>query len=308
MPPARPLFSRAKGFISARFGRNLSDKGRLGAPPPKAGGPSTGLIVTAIALRSWLAILALSGALPLWAAECTRLVFSAHPDYPPYHWREGDRIAGASVALTGQILDAMGIAWEARYVGPWLRVLKTAEVGEIDLVVSLKPTPERAAFLAFSEAPSFPNPMALFVPRDRPLRFERFDDLVGKRGGKSAGDRFGDEFDQFAAAHLQIEEADGLGVNFQKLAAGRIDYVVTGLYTGRAQLATMSLSERLVALPRRVNEGHVHHGFAKNGRCLGIMAEFDRRLARIARTPLPRELLERALADWMQRGKGGERP
>ena len=60
------------------------------------------------------------------AAQCTRVVFSANPDYPPYHWAEGDRIVGASVALTGRILDELGVQWEAKFVGPWPRVLKSA--------------------------------------------------------------------------------------------------------------------------------------------------------------------------------------
>ena len=110
------------------------------------------------------------GTAPAWA-QCTRVVFSANPDYPPYHWAEGDRIVGASVALTGRILDELGVAWQARFVGPWPRVLKSAEFGEIDLVVSLKPTPEREAYLEFTRNPSFPNPMAVFVARARPLRF-----------------------------------------------------------------------------------------------------------------------------------------
>ena len=67
-------------------------------------------------------------------AQCTRVILSANPDYPPYHWAEGDRIVGASVALTGRILDELGVSWEARFVGPWPRVLKSAEFGEIDLV------------------------------------------------------------------------------------------------------------------------------------------------------------------------------
>ena len=46
--------------------------------------------------------------------DCDRVVFSAYPDYPPYHWQDGEQIVGASVALTGKILDAMGVRWEAR--------------------------------------------------------------------------------------------------------------------------------------------------------------------------------------------------
>lgn len=241
-------------------------------------------------------------------AQCTRVVFSANPDYPPYHWAEGDRIVGASVALTGRILDEMGIRWEARFVGPWPRVLKSAEYGEIDLVVSLKPTPEREAYLEFTRNPAFPNPMAVFVARARPLKFDRLTDLVGKRGGRAAGDRFGDAFDRFAAAQLALEDAESLEINFQKLAAGRIDYVVTGLHTGRAHLLRQNMAERIVALPRPVNVGFIHHGFARKSPCASLLAAVDAKLAEAQSQRLPARLIEEALVQWQRAVAKGTHP
>ena len=49
--------------------------------------------------------------------------------------------------------------------------------------------------------------------------------------------------------------------NFQKLLAERIDFVVTGLYTGRALLLREGLADPHRPLPRLVNEGFIHHGF-----------------------------------------------
>ncbi len=244
---------------------------------------------------------------PAWA-QCTRVVFSANPDYPPYHWAEGDRIVGASVALTGRILDQLGVRWEARFVGPWQRVLKSAEYGEIDLIVSLKPTPEREAYLEFTRAPAFPNPMAVFVPRGRPLKFDRPEDLVGKRGGRAAGDRFGDAFDRFAANHLALEDADSLETNFQKLLGGRIDYVVTGLHTGRAHLLRLDMADRITALPRPVNEGFIHHGFSRKSPCALLVAAVDAKLAAAQRNGLPARLIEDALAQWQRTVTKGTRP
>jgi polar amino acid transport system substrate-binding protein len=239
-------------------------------------------------------------AAPALGAECRRVVFSANPDYPPYHWAEGGRIVGASVALTGRILDQLGVPWEARHVGPWPRVLKSAEHAQIDLVVSLKPTPEREAYLAFTRSPAFPNPMAVFTSRARPLRFDGPQDLVGKRGGRTAGDRFGDAFDRFAEQSLTLEDADTLGVNFQKLAAGRIDYVVTGLYTGRAQLLRSGLAERIAPLGRPVNEGFIHHGFARRSPCLSLLERVDAQLAAARQSGLAARLLEEALQEWQR--------
>lgn len=242
------------------------------------------------------------------AAACSRVVFSANPDYPPYHWAEGDRIVGASVALTGRILDELGVAWEARFVGPWPRVLKSAEHGQIDLVVSLKPTPEREAYLAFTGAPAFANPMAVFAARARPLKFDGPQDLVGLRGGRTAGDRFGDAFDRFAERSLTIEDADSLTVNFQKLAAGRIDYVVTGLFTGRAQLLRLGLADRIAPLPRPVNEGFIHHGFARRSPCAALLDAMNRRLDAAHKAGLDARLLEEALVQWQRRQATGSRP
>jgi polar amino acid transport system substrate-binding protein len=238
-------------------------------------------------------------------AECTRVVFSANPDYPPYHWAEGDRIVGASVALTGRILDELGVPWEARHVGPWPRVLKSAEFGQIDLIVSLKPTPEREAYLVFTRSPAFPNPMAVFTTKAKLLKFESPQDLVGKRGGRTAGDRFGDAFDRAAETVLTLEDADSLGINFQKLAAGRIDYVVTGLYTGRAQLAQMGLADRIAPLPHPVNQGTIHHGFSRRSPCAALLEQVDARLAEATRRGLPTRLLEEALLQWNQRSVQG---
>ncbi len=268
-------------------------------------------LLSLLLVRSGLALAVLATPLSGTAATagpCNRVVFSANPDYPPYHWAEGDRIVGASVALTGRILDELGVAWEARHVGPWPRVLKSAEHGQIDLIVSLKPTPEREAYLVFTRAPAFPNPMAVFTARARPVKFDSPQDLVGKRGGRTAGDRFGEVFDRLAEQSLTLEDADSLGVNFLKLAAGRIDYVVTGLYTGRAQLLRMGLSDRIVPLPRPVNEGEIHHGFSRLSPCAALVDAVSAKLAAARRDGLESRLLEEALLQWQRSQPKESRP
>jgi polar amino acid transport system substrate-binding protein len=237
------------------------------------------------------------------------VIFSTHPDYPPYHWAEGERLTGASVALAGRLLDELGVRWEARFVGPWPRVLKSAEYGEIDLVVSLKRTPEREAYLAFSQAPAFPNPMAIFTRQDRRFDYNRPEDLVGKLGGRSAGDRFGDAFDRYAEQFLKLEDADNLGLNYSKLVAGRIDYVVTGLYTGRAQLLSSGLADRIAPLPTLVNKGEIHLGISRRSPCLGLLGALDAKLLAAQKAGLPAQLLEDALRQWQQRAATkGNRP
>ena len=174
--------------------------------------------------------------------------------------------------------------------------------------LSLKPTPGREAYLVFTRAPAFPNPMAVFNARARPLKFEQPQDLVGKTGRRTAGDRFGDAFDKLAAQSLTLEDADRLSVNFQKLAAGRIDYVVTGLYTGRARLLQMGLAERITPLPRLVNEGFIHHGFSRRSPCAALLEAMNAGLEAARRDGLAQRLLEEALLQWQNRQPAARRP
>ena len=241
-------------------------------------------------------------------AECTRVVFSANPDYPPYHWAERGRLVGASVALTGRILDQLGVPWEARAIGPWPRVLKAAESGQIDLVVGLKRTPERELYLSFTRTPAFSNPVAVFADKARPLKFEQPDDLIGKTGGRIVGERFGEAFDRLAKQSLTLEDADSQVVNFQKLAADRIDYVVTGLHTGRAQLLKMGLTDQIVAMPKLINEGNLYHAFSRHSGCAALLDAVNAGLAAARRDGLEQRLLDASLQQWLKHQPKGRLP
>ncbi|MBL8473033.1 MAG: transporter substrate-binding domain-containing protein [Rhodocyclaceae bacterium] len=260
--------------------------------------PAAGALV---ALR--LAAVAIAGGLaaaPV-GAQCTQLVMSAHPDYPPYQWKEEDRIVGASVDIAGRILDELGVKWQADSVGPWKRVLKSAENGQIDMILSLRDTPERRNFLQFTGAPSFPNPTAVFMAAARRFDYHGWPDLRQRRGGIAAGDKFGEEFDRYAAQNLSLEETDTPVANFHKLAAGRLDFVLTGLYTGRAQLAALRLEAQIVALQPVVNSSQVHLGFALTSACRALIPKIDARLREFARDGTSEAALERNLVRWKAR-------
>lgn len=250
--------------------------------------------------RTALALLALISPWTLHAAECSRVVYSAHPEYPPFHWRSGDAVVGASVEITRRILSELGIPSEARFVGPWPRVLKAAEQGKIDLVVALKDTPERRQYMAFTSAPFFDNPMAVFVPKNADWSFKRWADLIGRRGGVNAGDRYGSGFDEFMEQHLSIEHSDNLQSNFSKLAAGRIDYFITGRFTGQAYLLSAGLTDTIKPMPHAVTSGYIHHGFSKRSPCRLLIGHFNKRLAELRADGTTAAVVKAHLQNWQQ--------
>jgi polar amino acid transport system substrate-binding protein len=98
---------------------------------------------TPLPLLKLSCVLLLAGSLFSAQAQCARLVLAADPDYPPLHWYDGTNMQGASIAIAKRVLDDLKIPFEVRYLGPFPRVMAAAERGDIDMVATLKKTPER---------------------------------------------------------------------------------------------------------------------------------------------------------------------
>lgn len=245
-------------------------------------------------------LLACSG-LPARAQQpdCPRVVVTADPTYPPLHWYDGRTLQGASIELTARVLKDLGLPYEFRYVGPWARVLKEAQEGKVDMVVTLKDTPERRDYLAFPATPAFMNPIAVFVAKASSFPYAGPADLHGRRGGISRGNRLGGPEGRALEQSLRLEEGPDSAHNFSKLALGRIDYFITGLYAGLAQQFVRPDAEKFSVLTPYLLESPNYMGFVKASPCARHLARFDAALARIVRAGEVPAILEKNLQRWI---------
>lgn len=235
---------------------------------------------------------------PVQAAECTHLVFSANPNYPPFHWSDHGVLQGASIELTQRALKELGVASEARYLGPWARVLRAAETGQIDLIPALRITPEREAFLVFTSARFSANPTAVFVRAEQPFPYRSWSDLIGRTGIVARGDRFGEGFDEFVHDKLQVLTSHSMEDGFANLSRQRGDYFVTGYFAGRAYLSGKGLDAFIAALRPMVNEGPVHHGFARGSPCSALVDPLSDKLRAYEADGTTERLLNQYLEKW----------
>lgn len=173
-----------------------------------------------------------------------------------------------------------------------------AEHGDVDIVATLKDTAERRAFLTFTDVAAFTNPVAIFVRRDRPFAYQKWADLIGHSGGIARGNKFGGGFDEFLKIRLTVDEADNLATNFRKLGVGRIDYLITGFFSGQAWLAEQHRDADFMALQPFVTETQNLVGFVSTSPCVALLPEFQRRLAMLAKAGTPAAMLNDALQSW----------
>jgi polar amino acid transport system substrate-binding protein len=226
--------------------------------------------------------------------QCRELIYAANPSYPPYHWKVSDTAYdGASIELLELVVPS-GVTLKP-VVLPWKRALEWARLGKVDLLVSLRITPERSEYLKFTAHRAFPNPIVVFVQADRIFTFSSWADLKGKKGGISFGDTFGNGFDEYLREELTIEEAPTMENNFVKLEAGRIDYFVTSKFVGRAY-ATLHQKEAVFSsLPSAISEMDIHFGFSRVSPCAALSEQVSRRLRELDRQGVPEQLLRKHL-------------
>jgi polar amino acid transport system substrate-binding protein len=238
--------------------------------------------------------------------NCTPVTASAHPDYPPYHWREGGRIVGASVDLNKMIFQELGVAFDAVFTGPWKRVLKTAENGDIDFLMSLKKTDERSAFLDFTDTPAFENPFTVFTLRNRSFPLTVWENLKGRYGAKNAGDRYGEPFDSYVANVLELSDNFSFQDNVNQLLIGRIDYIIHGRYVGQAQFGAIQGGEDIVPLDWNVMNGFVHSGFSLNSPCRHLKDRVSKRYGELLADGTAERILSENVGRWILRSRNYE--
>ena len=206
---------------------------------------------------------------------CKKVILGAHPDYAPFHWVKDGVYIGASIEITKEILNDMSIPWEITYVGPWMRVLKYAYEGKIDLIPALKKTAERERYLVYTSSPFYQNPVAIFRHHGaEPIN--QLSELDGLIGSVNAGDKHGSEIDSFINAQ-QIMQVQGLLNNFIMLDKGRTDYFVIGLKTATMFLNNQQLNDKY-SLVFTTDDTLVHYAFSRRSPCAYLVDEFSQRL------------------------------
>ncbi len=229
---------------------------------------------------------------------CHKVVVSADPEFPPYAWYDGQTLRGASVDVVLAVLQAIKLPYELRYVGPFVRVLQSAKLGDIDIVTELKRNAEREPYLTFTETSIFTNPTAVFVRAGEPVTFARREDLKGLRGGVTRGTRFGDGLDEYVESSLNVEEATGIRENFLKLSARHVDFFISPYYPALSHLISTGEEARFQALKPFIAEARNYVGWARRSPCLGRLAEFDAMLKRYLTGLNSGHLLDESYSAW----------
>ncbi len=227
--------------------------------------------------------LLLAIATPHAFASCDQgtAIISGGTQYPPLSWRKDGKLVGTNVEMVQNIFAEVGIKATADEGGPWKRVLLRAKRGEVDLLLGVRKTVEREAFLRYVYPPVTPSAQGVFYDNNRKIKYDSWDDLKDKVGSMTLGVSFGKEFDTYMKKNLHVEPVRIVEQNFTKMELGRIDYILgplmpTLMYLGKAGYANkISHTQKPLLI---IDE---YLAFSKNSSCVKYIDHFSKRVKQL---------------------------
>jgi polar amino acid transport system substrate-binding protein len=220
-----------------------------------------------------LAALLLS-ALPAQAAEPVKVVGN---NAPPYRIIDGSDFYGIYFDIMAEIARRAGIALNL-VEAPFKRCLAMMEKGQADIMLGPNKTPEREAFMVFTNATLPPADKAFYMyPGDPPIT--RYEDLAGKRVAVVAGKAHFPRFD--ADATLRKVECPDHVAALEKVLTGACDVAVLPEMEGDYVLLRYNLP--LVKSPFTVPGMPSYIAIARNSPALALRTSIEQALAEMVR-------------------------
>ncbi len=153
-------------------------------------------------------------------------------EWPPYQTVEKNQVSGFSTKVVKTVLERMNVKINSLKVYPWKRAITMIENGDADALFSANHTKDRTKFAFYPDEKIITSPWVMWVREEDNLKFESFDDLLGKKVGLVRGYSYTTDLWNFVKKHNIYEEVVTDEQNFRKLNGGRVDFISAELGNG----------------------------------------------------------------------------
>jgi len=209
----------------------------------------------------------------LYAQE--KVVVSIDEANPPFMYKDEatGQAAGLYALMVKAVFKKMGKNVEVNAV-PWKRAVQLCEDGAAG-VGGIYKNEKRLKIFDYS-GQIFEEKLVFYTKKGSGLTFKTVDNLKGKKVGVIRGWSYGDDFDGARQKQLfEAEENVSDELNFQKLALGRIDYLVAILQSGDSVIAKLNLQDKVELLETPLAVNPTYLVFGKKANLQAVLSQFD---------------------------------
>ena len=230
-----------------------------------------------------LVVLLLSAPLPTIAKQVVTL---AGDPWPPYVLGKvgEDASKGLAVELIRAIFARIpGV--EVRFpLVPWKRALREVEQGNYDGIALLLRTPEREAYMTYSDPVIASRSLVWYRQKRFPAGFELtgLDDLLPFRVGVIRGYSYGKMVDAaIKGGRLKASEESSMRQLFMMLARDRVDLVLANDAVGYAMAKSYAEGEPIVPAKGATGEDVYRIGFSQRSKALELLPKVNRAIGEL---------------------------
>jgi len=233
------------------------------------------------------------------AGSCEKLIITGHPSYAPVAWEKGGAIVGASAKMIQLIAQELGVSVESKSMGSWADAQDAIRKGTADIIFGIYYNDVRAQYMNYIEPAYMLDPVVLMVPKGKAFNFNKWSDLIGKKGVTNKGESYGPDFDAYIADKLDVVRGKGMERCLQILLQDNADYMIVGLYPGISEAKKLNAWDKIAVLPRQLNAFKMYVAFSKKSPCYAKYHRiFSEKIQNMVKDGTVQTLLILSQAEW----------
>ncbi|WP_415886769.1 substrate-binding periplasmic protein [Neptuniibacter sp. QD37_6] len=206
----------------------------------------------------------------LHAEECKVLTATGNSEYPPYLWRADDGttdLLGANRLIIDELGKRLGVDIQLQDVGSWARAQDMLRSGRIDLMAGAFYTIPRNQYMDYVY-PAFLNTKSVVWRRKGSgLVYDKREDLIGRLGVTVINNSFGQEFDEYAKANLNLQYVASLKQAFLMIQRSRADYALYEQNPGLAYADLLGYKSDLEVLDPAISSEGLYLTVSHKSKC-----------------------------------------
>lgn len=239
----------------------------------------------------------------LHAEECKVLTATGNSEYPPYLWRADNgttELLGANRLIMDELSKRIGVEIKLQDVGSWARAQDMLRSGRIDLMAGAFYTVPRIQYMDYVYPAFLTTKSVVWRRAGSAMEFSKKEDLIGRSGVTVINNSFGQEFDEYAKANLNVQQVASLKQAFLMITRSRADYALYEENPGLAYADLLGYSSELEVLePSISSEGLYltvsHRSKCNTGKLRGALAKA---VQSMIKDGFMQESLKQGLTDW----------
>jgi ABC-type amino acid transport substrate-binding protein len=187
-------------------------------------------------------------------------------------------INGIGIELVKQIFAELDIPVQVVQLDNRRNIFNGLHVGDIDVLVSTYANKDVEEEVDVIKPGYLLDPVVVYMRKGTGSHVNRWDDLIGKRGVKTAHFLFASDFEEYVNRYLYVHSKGDLAKVIELVDGRKADYIIGSKLQLEHGVKYAGLQDSIELIPNVSHPDEVHMGYSKASSCRMYLPYLRRRL------------------------------